>query len=76
MGWTCDLVPKPLMAARYFTKEQIAAKVAAHLLKIGSYQRESLNRCAQRKYRMFRNGEPCAWISLAILTTSSCDYWY
>ena len=31
-GWTCDLIPKPLIVARYFAKEQEAIdKLAAEL---------------------------------------------
>jgi type I restriction enzyme M protein len=41
-GWTCDLVPKPLIVARYFTKEQAAIEaqqaaldaVTAHLAEL------------------------------------------
>ena len=52
-GWTCDLVPKPLIVARYFAKEQEAIdKLAAELESVTAQHRPNWRRnTAARKAR-------------------------
>jgi type I restriction enzyme M protein len=60
-GWTCDLVPKPLIVARYFVKEQEA------ITKLENHLRQ--NRYLTHIERIFRGNANQASIILVVMLT-------